>query len=350
MRNKKRLPSTVPIIALLLLLMLVFLSAEASGQGNVNRAEAELQRTDRIIEEAHSMLQETTNIKAQELVEQAGAVQEYAWESYRDRQYNQAMKLTANARSLVSKAIGLMNRRQENSSFVDKEIERTDALLDRIQGEFTGAEQGAALTMLEQALRLQDRAKEFYSEQQLKQALNLTLRARQFLEKMTEGIGNRNRQQFLAQRASEAVERLLDEWRETIRNSSDDAAVILFEKAERDYERSRELMSQEHWGQANALMANIAATINKARRLVAGGTGADDAQRALTTAGDRLSRLQEAATELGTDDADDLLDEAQEKLEKARKYYDEGEYDRVLIVIRVVVELEQQAARILGIW
>jgi hypothetical protein len=350
-RHKQKLIPVTPIIILLVVLMMAFLSAEASGQGRNDQTETELERTDRILADAGELLTETNNPQAEQLLAQALDLQDRGWEAFRAGRHGQAMQFTQNARNIVTKALGLLHRRQEDYSFVEKEIERTDALLDRARGYLAEAETDRGTLILDQAGALQEKARDLMTERHLKQSLAFTLRARRMLQNIVDEVGGPGRRVQMQQRTMDRASQMLDDNRELITNSGDDKAIALFQQAEREYDQAKELaVHQQRWGQVNRLLEASVTDVNKALRLVRGEDAATTAKNALQQADDRLSRLTEKARESGTGSADNLLNEAKTKLDKAHTFFDQADYDRVLVVVRVVMELEQQAARILGAW
>lgn len=350
-RYKQKLLPVKPIVILLLVLLMAFLSADASGQGRNDMTQTELERTDRILADAKELLTETNNPQAEQLLTQALDLQDRGWQAFRGGRHGQAMQFTQKARNIVTKALGLLHRRLEDYSFVEKEIERTEALLDRARGFLAETETNRGTLIVNQAELLQEKALDMMSERHLKQSLALTLRARRMLQKIVDEVGGPGRRIQIQQRAMDRTSQALDDNRELIMNSGDKGAIALFEQAEREFEQAKELAAhQQRWGQVNRLLAGSMSDVNKALRLIHSEDAATTAKNALQQADDRLGRLTEKARELGTNSTDNLLNEAKTKLDKAYALYDQGDYNRVLVVVRVVMELEQQAAKILGAW
>jgi hypothetical protein len=312
--------------------------------------EAELQRTDQILADAKSKLTETTNVKAEELVDQGVRIQGLAWEAYAERRLGLAGQLTTRARNLATKAIGLLQRRQEDRSFVDQEIERTQVTCDEAGALLPNVDDGRARLLYDQAVRLQDRSKEMFSERRLKQALNLTLRARAMLHKLVTAHRNQIRQREQAARLLRKAQQLIEENRDHVLTGKRENARKLYERSVELCQLAEQAAAKQYWRQAGNLSLEAVFYLEKAARLAKGQADSNDPKQALERAEHRLARIIEEAEEKGTDSADDLIDEIQEKLAKAREYYQRGEFDHVLVIVRVVIELEQQAARVLGEW
>ena len=88
--------------------------------------------------------------------------------------------------------------------------------------------------------------------------------------------------------------------------------------------------------------------LNQAERIVEFGDSPEGARRAIEIVQARMDILRERAEESNNLNALDLLDEAAEKLQRARDFHDQGENERALVIVRIVMELNQQVARMLG--
>jgi len=140
--------------------------------------EKELDRTDRVIERAKEAVAESSNPKAQYLLKLTMNLQGRAKEAFEGERFWLAAKLTLRAREKAFEAIGVTKRSEENENLVLKAIERTDQIIAKAKEKIFSTENQRAFSLLEVAIRNQQRAKEFYHEHKLKVALKLTLKAR----------------------------------------------------------------------------------------------------------------------------------------------------------------------------
>ncbi|MFH2054319.1 MAG: hypothetical protein ABIJ61_00035, partial [bacterium] len=344
----QRLVPLTPIILFLLGLLLVFGNGEAAGQGppSDDRFRGELEQTDQLIDEAKDLLADTENPKAEQLLGQAVEMQQRAWDAYHDNSHQMLGQYSKLARDLVTQALGLLQRGFENRSFVEQELERTADILDRARDLIAGSDAPLAQTLLEQAADLQERGREFMQQQQLRRALQLSLRARGIANDVLAGASSGERRQHQLEQFNE---RLRNDYEELKLLATDnEAAQLLLDQAVELFQRTQGFIEEERWDQATTLLSQAAGHLRRARKLLTQEDESVTAARALQLAQTRLQRLHERATELNTDAADDLLEEAAEKLQKAQGYQDSGDHHRVLVTVRVVMELLQRAEKILG--
>lgn len=346
----QKLAPLTPIILIFLGLLLVFGNGEASGQGGPphsdDQMQGDLEQTDRLIEQARDLLSETDNPKAEQLVEQAVEMQKRAWDAYHDNTPGKSARFAQLAREMATKALGLLQRGFENRGVVEQELERTAEALEHARDMLSGSDAQLGLTLLEQANDLLERGREFMQQQQLRRALQFSLRAREIANDLIATANSGERRQRQLEYFSE---RLNSEYEELKPLASDnEAAQLLLDQAVDLLQRAQGFVEEERWEQASALLSQAAGSLRRARGLLTEEDEVDSAARALQLAEARLLRLQDRAVELNSDAADELLKEAAEKLQKANEFQEAGEYQRVLVSVRVVMELLQRAERILG--
>ncbi len=350
-QSQRLLPLT-PILLLLFALILVFGSGEAAGQQgpgpDSDRQRADLEETDRLIANARDRLAESSNERAEQLLEQAIELQGRAWEAFHDNRHQFMMQVGKQARDLALKALGLLQRGSENLSFVEQELERTADILDDARTALAGSAGELAQTLLEQAFELQERGREMMHQHHLRQAVQLSLRARKLAHEILGGPGGPERRQHQIERFAERLRREYEEV--SLLATDNEAARLLLEQAVELYERADELATNGHWDQAAALLSQAAGHLRRARQLSLKQDAPTLAERALDRAEARWNSLQDRAHDLDNSTADQLLAEAAEKLNKAREYQETGEHRRALVTVRVVMELLQRAERILGEW
>jgi len=171
------------------------------GNDNLRR---DLEKTDRVIERARSVIGENNAAPAGEIIQvaldQAGRLLEVAIsiqrEAYTFRNtatvsgLATGRKLTLEAREKAWKAI-LVRRSaegkiEENEKTVLNQLEKTDRLLERIQNELQPATPDQLISFFDSARESQRRAWELYYERNLKAALKLSHQAERTLKKVAE--------------------------------------------------------------------------------------------------------------------------------------------------------------------
>ncbi len=203
---------------------------------------------------------------------------------------------------------------------------------------------------MQEAQRLQDRARDFFSENNLRQSLQFTRRSQDICRNLLEHVsGGERRRENLHLNLDRAQDFVSDN-REAISACKNEIATRLFESGSEQIDKSEQMYQAGNYEESIRMLAGGLSRVRRAVQNCGGNQSESDAERAITTAQSQLERLRERAQETGSRDADKLLDEAAEKLDLARKLHEQGEEQRALVVVRVVIELNQQAARILGAW
>lgn len=183
------------------------------------KVEKELNRTDRAIERAKEAVVESRNPKAQNLLELAMNLQRRAKETFWEERFRLAPKLTLRAREKAFEAIGVTKRTEENESLVLKAVERTDHKIAKAKEKAFLTDNPRAFSLLEVAIRNQQRAKELYHEHKLKVVLKLTLKAKESAQKSVDLADRKNRQERFARKELERTDKLIDKALSLIKES-----------------------------------------------------------------------------------------------------------------------------------
>jgi hypothetical protein len=83
-----------------------------------------------------------------------------------------ALQFTLRAREAARRCIGSMVRSDDDRSIVEQQLDRTDELLEQIRTLTQNGESPALDLRLQEAQRLQDRARDFFTENNLRQSLH----------------------------------------------------------------------------------------------------------------------------------------------------------------------------------
>jgi len=317
---------------------------------NRERVREAIEQTDRILEEARTSVEQSSSQRAALLLKQAEQFQDRAKEALEQGRLLLAQQWTDKARETARRCIGSIVDSGDERDFVEQQLDVTDEWLEQVRAVGDNNSASGLELRLQEAQRLQDRARDLLSENSLRQALLLTRRAQEICRDLVGRFnsGERRRDQLRANLERARV--LIENNRDAIADSGNETAKTLFESGSDLIERAEELYQSGASDEALRLLAGGLVRVNKAVRMIAGGRAEDEAARAIQIAEAQLERLQQAAADQNNRIAADLLDEAQQKLERARTYYAQGNHQQALVVVRVVMELNQQAAKILGTW
>ncbi len=346
-----RKPSFIalPIVLATLLALAPIFTAPALAQHNDrDRLAEELALTDQMLEQARDHLRQSTDAKSNQMLEQAAALQRRAHDFFEQGRYVMALSMTTKARDVIKRIVGEFVSRNEDRTLVEQQLDRTDDYLDRARQGLAGTDAPALQMFVDEAARMQDRAREYFSENNLKQALQFTRRAQELLKKASDQVGDRRRQQGQFEHYLQQTRDDAESLHEFIYNSGSDEATRLFEAGNEQIDRAQQLYEMGRVEEAIRMLAQARSKIGQAQRIIQIGNSPQGTQRAIDIAQHRHDNLQERARDNGNRDVLDLLDEAADKLQRARNLYDQGEYQRALVMVRIVMELNQQAARMLG--
>jgi len=151
------------------------------------KVQAELERTEWLLEQSTEPVRLSNDLRAQEMFARAGEWQAQARNKFQTRLYGQALKLTLASRDLVFRAWGMV-KGTPNAVFVQLALDETDHLiaqwLEKINQEGDAEIKG----MLEQALTHQKNARDFLSAGNLLEAFQETNLARRLLNRAIELI------------------------------------------------------------------------------------------------------------------------------------------------------------------
>lgn len=346
-RDKKTLP-IFPIFLLFILLSLIFSLGYAHGQmNNSDRLQAELERTDQMIEDAKEKLANTSNVKAENLLNQAVTMQRHGWNSFHGHQLKMGAQYATKARELVTRALGLLARTDEDRALVENELERTDNILEEAGSRLSEIDLTQLNNRYSEAVKLQEKAKTYFFENNLKASLKFTLRAREIIVNATRKFEEISR---LPERHNYFLERIrtrAEKNGEWILESGNNRAIELYEECLLNLDRANEFIEKGQFKKSERTILLAKEQISKAVTSIRREDNPVFTLRAMNKAENQLQNLINKAEELETDAADDLLNEAAEKLTKAREFYDQGDARSAMVATRVVFELLHQAAKIL---
>jgi hypothetical protein len=156
------------------------LKAKESAQKSIELAEhknkqeryarQELERTDRLIEKALPIIKENDDPRAQDFFGKGVDWQEKAWELFRQKRFEAAIRNTQKARDFVLKALKIV---EENVTpgMVGRAIGQNDDLINKVGTQIKVSGNQEAIQLFEEGLSHQEKAKEYLEDGKLKAAL-----------------------------------------------------------------------------------------------------------------------------------------------------------------------------------
>lgn len=237
-------------ILVTVVLATVVLPLRVAAQGPLaGRVQESIEITDRRIELAERLVQETTSAQAASELAVAKQLQSRARSAFGTSQYGLAERSTLEARNHADRAIAIL-RGLPDPDRVQVQVERTAELADRARERLGDCSEVRAKSLLRVGLEMQARAEAAVRESRHLAALQLTMSARERLFKamrlcnVAEGLGEQ------AQRALQRTEDLLARAREALEDGGSDEVQGALERATAMQAEARSEYRAEHFESA----------------------------------------------------------------------------------------------------
>jgi hypothetical protein len=325
--------------------LLLFNTVEAQNRAGVER---ELTKTDEVIERAREAVSASRNIKAENVLNLAVEYQGQAKGHAAQNRFKFAMGLTLKAREKAYEAIGFTKKDEENENLVNRAIERTDQAISQAKDAVGQTEQKRVTSLLEMAIRSQQRAKEFFRERKLKLALKFTLEANETADKAKGLAGNGDKLDQVSKKQLQATERLIEKASGIIQESKNQEAMDLLEKGKGFLKEAQEQFNQNAFALAIKNTERAQEMVEKALGLVEGDITPPMVERAMEQNEKMIRIAQQAIKGNGDSQAADVLEKGLTHQNRAREYYNQGEYRSALTEAKVANRLLNQVMQMLG--
>ncbi len=169
-----------------------------SGQDNQSLVEREIEKTDDMISKVRDQIGVAFSPTISKMLENAELAQNKARELFHQNRQKLALTATLRARDFIEK--GIETAHQSNQA--EREIEKTNMLIDRARDLLAELQIEDPPAFYANALRLQEKAREFHNNGNYKLAIEQTVRARRqildALERLQKEIQSSNFPQVLA--------------------------------------------------------------------------------------------------------------------------------------------------------
>ena len=305
--------------------------------------EKELDRTDRVIERAKEAVAESRNPKAQNLLELAMNLQREAKEAFWEERFRLAIKLTLRAREKTFEAIGITKGREENESLILKAIERTDQIIAKAKEKLFLTDNQRASSLLEVAIRNQQRAKEFYLEHKLKVALTLTLKARESAQKSIDLAFQKDELERFARKELERTDKLIDKSLPIIKESGNPKAQHFLGRGLLRQERAHSLFKRGRFVMATKNTREARDFVLKALRVLEENPTPRMVEKAIHRNEDLINKLGPQIKVSGNQEAINLFEDGLSHQEKAKQYLGDGKLKAALTQAKVADRLITKA-------
>jgi hypothetical protein len=339
--DRRLLKSSIWIITAAL--VLIFSSALSAQQ--LDRVEAELERTQRLIENARQVVAESGSEQGWQYLEKAIFLQDRAVEHYQERNLFRAERLTMQAREFAEKSVAIIKKSNQNRGTVEREIEKTDEMIQKVRERLNmTTSKGSLVSVLESALATQNTARELFLQNRQKMALTATLRARELIQKGIESIQETNQ----AFREIEKTEMLLDRARDMLGQLELEQTPPGFENALQMQTKAREMYENGNYklAQEYSLRARqqILDGINRFEKNL-------QRENFPNLLGEIEAKYERTRAEMGQNPgsiANKYLERSRKEINSAKEAYDGGNVQRAMYHLRRANRFLGEAAEIIS--
>nr|MBN2277669.1 hypothetical protein [candidate division Zixibacteria bacterium] len=316
----KRKFSTMSFLFIALLLAGNVL-AQSNGQIVRNKFMNEYEKTQEVINRARVVQQQTQTEKGKALLDLAILVQNSAHEFGQRAMYVRALEYTLKAREQARAVLAISLQAEENENLVLRQLEKTDNLIDQIQNRITPDVPRMYLRLFDSARDNQNRAWEFYRNNELRPALKMSRQA----EKSIRGL----LEKFKAEQGP--LHRLRNQWRQLeqkmeqaqnmIADCDSDEAGKLMEKARDRMRECERMLNDGQADQAEGNMNTVQQMFRQAYNLCA---GQGSLEKKMNQLKGEVDRYLENAVQNGNAEAGELMNKARQHLREAERLCNEG--------------------------
>lgn len=284
------------------------------------------------------------DVAARKLIQEANDQLLRARNHMREHMFEIAFQLAKTSHTLSTRAIGMLKRDSLTPDFVQREIEHTDGVLERIAGRAENGQEGGIVGFLDNARSLQQRAKSSLREGDLRPALEQTRRAREIGTRTLRATDSRNEpSQDETMRALQFTDNLLSKADDIVGESAPglDEARRLQTKALAEHQASRN-------GRAMRLTLQSRDALRAAVRQSDRPVPPERVHEALAISDALISRLAEALEDSRDEDASQLFARAQQRQRSAREFLNTGDTRRAMAFTRIAASLAREGMHRIG--
>ncbi|MGQ9678858.1 MAG: hypothetical protein ACUVUD_06210 [bacterium] len=243
---------------------------------NPERVAAELDRTERLMQEAEPIVNRVDDQMLQELWQMARSEQSAAWENFRARRFRMALRFTITARQHTGVALRLV-RQTLDPGRVEEELNRTEQVRERARIMIVSSNNSRAQKMFEQAGEWQVQAHNRFRERRFGRALRLTIASRDLTLRAWALVSKGDNQKLLETALSE-TDRLIDRWAGEVERQNNREARRLLEEARRYQQEARELQKAGKFGAALESTTQAWRLMSRSLEIIESNTPASDSE------------------------------------------------------------------------
>ena len=336
----------IPLLCVAAVCLLTLFAADPTFAQDRDRLRNELETTQRILERARDVVQESGSPRAAEPLMIAARLQEQAIQlaqSDSPRDWLQAFERTMQARKLAQQAMSVAAQQAQLEKRAQQEIYRLEQLLDQLADVTDSAPSERAQQLMEMAQRRLLQARQAFQEQHFEEAMNLAHDVRRLLENL---VPRQPAQRF--DRLFENTQRLLERAQEVASSSDNSQAQALVQRAQQQFESAQRTHSE---GRPQAAFRHLTQARDLAMRSLRLDEGPVDVQRLDQLLEETSRYIESVATRVSestSPEAQTMLDNARRRMERALTSRQDEKLREALAEARVARNLAQRALDMAG--
>lgn len=329
----------------------VLLPFPARAQPTSTNVEAELERTDRILERAREQVGVSTNNQAGGLLEQAVRMQREARDAFRGREYRKAMTLTLKARDLARRSLETAEIDAKATSSIRDLIDSTEEMIRDASALLRGEGNPQADRLLELSRSQLQSARDAYRGREYRKAITMAGSARDLAQRALDLARHGGSESGGAlQRTLDRTQAVLQDVAGALRDSATNPkAQGLYDQASALHARALTLQKDGRPAQAFRLAMQARQLALEALLLLNRTYVAADVRRAVEIVDQLLADLEAEIAQARSGEATSLLDSARSRQAEAREALARGKLEAALGSARLAEGLLRRAAEAAGL-
>ncbi len=314
-----------------------------TGGLSPDRVQADIDLTDRLIDQAQELINATDNPAGIVFLEQAITTQDLAKTAFTEARYFDARRLTLLSRDLVRRALKSNRTTEQNSDLVLRKLERAGDKLDRA-GELLGEIDNPTLVSIYETARENlRRAWDFYNAQQFAPAIKLAEQVEKTAERIIISVDNQSASDANYRRRLESAQEAIANAREMLADCRSAQSQNLLEQAEKGLELAQQLADAGRYPAAMQALQRAREQALRATRECRGDEALVNRYNRLFEQAEQLKEQNLTLAGENREAIDQLLVQADEQLVLAKAAIDANEIVRATAALQAAQLALRQA-------
>jgi hypothetical protein len=307
-----------------------------------------IERATRRLEQGKQLVQNSSNdqVAPRKLLEEAHGQLQRSRDNMREHLYEVALRLAVSSADLSMRAINLVKRDVTDTELIQRELEKTDRVIERFREQIGDGDNPQAYRMLQEATDLQRKAKGNTANGKPRIALELTHKARNIATRGLRLLASRVNAENVV-RALRLTDGLLEQAKEIAGERDSDRLAARIEVAARIQAEARVQFEKGNYETALRMTLRARTQLKEGLGATARDLDEGDVEAALQETNGILERAGEEINNSGNELAEDVFARAQAKQERAWEAFRQGQLRSALANTRLARNLAKRAIALL---